>query len=143
MKKTIILAGLILVIALISGCVQQQTPQEPTVPVDQPESTTSMEFTFANEAKFDTTLAAFIDGEKVYEKELISYATAGGYFGQEFEYKVLEVPDREFTLKIVESATSFEEIIQINPAIGKFVDVTFWTDKFTIQQTNEKQIRID
>ena len=143
MKKTIILAGLILVIALISGCVQQQTPQEPTVPVDQPESTTSMEFTFANEAKFDTTLAAFIDGEKVYEKELISYATAGGYFGQEFEYKVLEVPDREFTLKIVESANGFEETTQINPANGKFVDVTFWTDKFTIQQTKEKQIRID
>ena len=143
MKKTIILTGLILVIALISGCVQQPTPQEPTVPVEQPASTTSMEFTFSNEVTFDTTLTAFIDGEKVYEKELISYATTGGYFGQEFEYKTLEVPDREFTLKITESATGFEETTRINPAIGKFVDITFRMDKFTIQQTDEKQIRID
>ena len=80
---------------------------------------------------------------KVYEKELISYATTGGYFGQEFEYKTLEVPDREFTLKITESATGFEETTRINPAIGKFVDITFRMDKFTIQQTDEKQIRID
>ena len=143
MKKTIILAGLILIITLVSGCVQQQTPQEPTTPVDQAESITSMEFTFANEAKFDTTLTAFIEVKKIHQKKLISYATAGGYFGQEFEYKVLEVPDREFTLKIVESANGFEETTQINPANGKFVDVTFWTDKFTIQQTKEKQIRID
>jgi len=99
MKKTIILVGLMVVIALVSGCVQQQTPPEPTAPVDSPESTTSMEFTFANEAKFDTTLTAFIDGGIVYEKEMISSTTAGGYFGQEFEYQVLEVPDRKFMLK--------------------------------------------
>src|SRR3989344_9096195 len=123
MKKSIILAGLILMITLVSGCIQQET------------SATTIEFTFANEAQFDTTLTAFIDGEKVYEKELISPATAGGYFEQEFEYKVLEVPDQEFTLKITESATGSEESTQINPANGKYVDVTFWTDKFIIQQT--------
>ena len=147
MRKTIIFAGLILMITLVSGCVQQQIPQEqptqPTTPTGKSESTTTIEFTFANEAKVDTTITAFIEGEQVYEKKLISYATAGGYFGQEFEYKVLEVPNREFTLKVTERATGLEETAQINPADGKFISITLWTDKFIIQQTKDKQVRID
>ena len=137
MKKTIIFAGLLLMLALVSGCIQQQPTDE------QPDSTTSIEFTFANEAKFDTTITVFIDREKVYEKKMISYATTRGYFGQEFEYKTLEVPDQKFTLKVVESATGLEETTPINPANGKYVSVTFWTEKFIIRQTEEKQIRID
>lgn len=59
--------------------------------------------------------------------------------GQNFEDKVIEVPNKEFTLKITESGTGLEKSIQLDPSKGKFVAVTFWGDKFIIQQTKEEK----
>lgn len=136
MKKTNLI-GLILLIAFASGCAQQQAIKE--IPKDK----TTMEFTFANEAKTDAKITAHINGEKVYEDTLISAKNAGGYFGQEFTNKELLVPSQKFTLKLSEAGTGKEETIQVDPSKGQYLDVTFWNDKFTIDQTTKKQVRID
>ena len=105
--------------------------------------TTILEFTFANEAQFDTTLTAEINGNQVYEKELVSYVTAGGYFGQEFEYVSLETPAAEFSLTVQENQTGLTQSMMIDPSKGKYVSVTFWEGRLIIGQHLEKPMRID
>ncbi|GEM_PF-3843406 len=156
MKQTILIFSLALVLLGLLGCAPQEAPDTPkprdvltdpircTGPAEFKYGGCSiLEFTFANEAKFDTTISAFINSNKVYEKNLTSYVTAGGYFGQEFEYKTLDVPNEEFTLEVEESSKGVKETLKINPSEGKYVSVTFWEDKFIIEQTKEEQVRID
>lgn len=102
-----------------------------------------MEFTFANQAPEDATIVAYVDGKEVYQDTLLSYAAAGGYAGQEFEHVTLAVPNREFNFQVKEESTGILEVRNIIPQSGKYVDVVFWGDLFSIQQNAERQIRID
>lgn len=69
-------------------------------------------------------ITAFIDGKKVYDKGVLHSSQSVGIGG--LDSITLEVPDRIFTLKVMERDTGVEETKQINLDNGKYIIIGFY-----------------
>ncbi|MBI4451039.1 hypothetical protein HY642_03630 [Candidatus Woesearchaeota archaeon] len=102
----------------------------------------TIEVTFANEARKDISIKAFVDSDLTHTTQmLLSSKTQGSYLGKEIEIATVEVPEQPFVFQV--STGSDVAARTIDPAGGRFVQVTYWDDKFTIEQSIEKVQRID
>lgn len=149
--KKIHLFSLVVGAFVFVGCAQNPSiPATPNV-TNQPPSTqpviiddaqASMVVTFANESQSTVNFAANVEGQ-IFSMELPSASQLGGYTGKEFTVKTITVPDRPFVFDVTEKNTGMKTQKKLDPAEGRFVSVTFWGDKFTIEQSVQQQVRID
>ncbi len=131
----------------------QQPPIQPEKPIEvTPVGTAMLEV--SNEGELNTVIIVNIEGKEVFaSKELISSKNQGGYFGREVQTATIEVPAKPFTLEAVGKIVCPPEMVcaavvpegsaVIDPAKGKYLYVTFWGNKFTIEQSKEQKVRID
>jgi len=153
--KRIHLSYLVVTLLLFAGCTKTSapTPSAPVTPTITQQMTSTQQVlyddmkvplvvTFANESKSAVNFMANVDGQD-FSMELPSAAQLGGYNGQEFTVKTIMVPDKQFVLELTEKNTGMKIQKTLDPVEGEYIAVTFWGDKFTIDQSVQKQVRID
>ena len=133
MIKKVLFISLIVSLFILVGCVQQKEKQ--IIDELEPPKTT-LHFTLSNERVPDRSVEVLLNGEIVYDGELVFG------FGK-LKRVSFETTEGTFSFDVTDITTGIKETTTINTENGLFVAVNFWGDSITIDQSTEEKIRID